>query len=153
MLMVAMVAVAAVTVTGRYTGIRPLVEVTGSMRPLISPGDLVISRNVRADAVAVGDVVSFRDAARDGVLVTHRVVRVHRTGDILAFETRGDANSGAERWTSPSGAQLGLTIAVLDGVGFAVTALDQPLVAACLVGLITVLLIMVAARRIGRRRA
>ncbi|TQL02634.1 signal peptidase I [Cellulomonas sp. SLBN-39] len=66
-------------------GWQPLVVTSGSMGPLVRPGDVVLVQP-DPDDVVVGSVVTFR-AADDG-LVTHRVAEVTADG----YVTRGDAN-------------------------------------------------------------
>jgi signal peptidase I len=151
-LMAVMLAVAGLTVVGRVAGVRTLVEHSGSMEPAIAPGALILSRAVRADTVAVGEIISFRDADRGGALITHRVTEVRRIGDTMVFSTQGDANTGGERWTSPPGAELGRTVAVLPFAGLVVATLARPLVAACLAAMIAVLLALIVAGRWSRRR-
>ncbi|GAA0808408.1 signal peptidase I [Spirilliplanes yamanashiensis] len=149
-LMLVMVAAAAAVTLGRVAGLQPLVEQSGSMLPTIRPGALVVSRPVPADAVRTGDIVSFRDTGRGGALITHRVVDVRRTGDLLTFETRGDANAGSERWTAPARAEIGRTVVVLPYLGMLVAGLAEPLVVACLAAVAGLLVAAVLAGRRGR---
>lgn len=66
---------------------------SGSMRPTVSPGDLVIVQGVPVDSVREGDVIVF--APPDGSRpVLHRVAS--REGDVLT--TKGDANSVVDPW-------------------------------------------------------
>ncbi len=89
-------AVAAVATLGAvvvllfYAGYYPLAIATGSMRPLLEPGDLVVVKRVPPEAVEPGDVVAY--LAGDGSIVVHRVVRIERLGGVTVFHTRGDAN-------------------------------------------------------------
>jgi signal peptidase I len=63
-----------------------LIVRSGSMEPDIGVGDLVVTRPV--PSYKVGDVIAFRSAASDAVVVTHRIVGVTDEG----FVTKGDAN-------------------------------------------------------------
>lgn len=90
-LLVAVVAAAA-------AGVRPHVELSDSMRPLLRAGDVVWLDEIAAARVGVGDVVAFRRPGGDVVL--HRVARRRSApAGRLTFTTRGDANSGTETWT------------------------------------------------------
>lgn len=77
--------------------VRPLVFRSGSMSPAIEAGALALAREVPADQVEQGDVVSVMDSR--GVRVTHRVVSVDTTGEQVALQLKGDANPEADRET------------------------------------------------------
>jgi signal peptidase len=81
-------------------GYRPLVEQSDSMAPVMYAGDLLFVRQIPASEARQGDILTFDDADRPGQTLTHRVVsaKPDGTGE-LAFVTRGDANTGEERWT------------------------------------------------------
>jgi signal peptidase len=65
---------------------------TGSMRPTLSPGDIVIWSLVRVDDVNIGDVIVFRSRVIDENIV-HRVVDITSDSEgRRAFITKGDAN-------------------------------------------------------------
>lgn len=94
-LMVACLALAsAVVVVPRLIGAVPLTVLTGSMRPTIQPGDLVVSRRVDANDLRIGDVITFQPVNGDPTLVTHRVIDLTRNaqGETVSVLTRGDAN-------------------------------------------------------------
>ena len=80
---------------------------SGSMAPTLRPGDAIVARTVSPDEVGVGDVVTFRDPSRQGMLVTHRVVERKREGAEFSFVTRGDANTGEEQWSIAENGKLG----------------------------------------------
>lgn len=64
---------------------------SGSMAPLVRPGDVVVYSDTDVDKLDVGSVIVFtRD---DGVQLVHRVVEVDADGSLI---TRGDANSTAD---------------------------------------------------------
>lgn len=77
----------AVVVPAVLFGWRPVVISSGSMEPLIRPGDVVLVEP--APSVDPGDVITFEDPARGGALVSHRVLSIEREG---WFRTQGDAN-------------------------------------------------------------
>jgi signal peptidase I len=72
---------------------------TGSMRPTIDPGDLVIARAVRPSDIRNGDVITFRSPLGSHAPYTHRVVRTTFSPDGPRFQTKGDANAGPDVWT------------------------------------------------------
>jgi signal peptidase len=63
---------------------------TGSMRPYLQPGDIIVDKAVRAEEIKVGDVVTYKAG---GSIVTHRVVKVIDESGEPLFRTRGDANN------------------------------------------------------------
>ncbi|MFF2847097.1 signal peptidase I [Streptomyces sp. NPDC058001] len=64
---------------------------SGSMRPALAPGDVVLYQPTQRDrAPAVGQIVLALDPTRPGRLLTHRV---HQVLPDNALITKGDANS------------------------------------------------------------
>jgi signal peptidase len=109
-------ALAAVVALGAVAGYRGEVILTGSMRPALDPGDLVVMRNTPAAELRPGQIVSFRN--RSGATITHRVrtVAAQRSGR-LTVTTQGDANNAPERWDTTAGATVGRLVATLPQVG------------------------------------
>lgn len=72
--------------------------VTGSMEPTISPGALLISKQMPVEQIQVGDIICFRSREADmlGKSITHRVIGIYQSGTQLCLETRGDANPVAD---------------------------------------------------------
>lgn len=71
---------------------------TGSMRPGLPPGTLVVVRPVEPDEIGVGSVVTYQLESGRPAVTTHRVVQVginNLTGE-RTFRTRGDANEGVD---------------------------------------------------------
>lgn len=67
------------------------VVLSGSMEPVMSPGDVIIVDGVSAAAVQQGDVITY--GGGDGETpTTHRVIEVVERDDGVAFRTKGDAN-------------------------------------------------------------
>lgn len=81
----------------RNLGARVMVVASGSMRPFLNLGDIVVLTGVNPEDVKVGDVIAFNVAPRFQQqysyppIVTHRVVEVIAAGSDLYFQTRGDA--------------------------------------------------------------
>ncbi|MGW4027785.1 signal peptidase I [Streptomyces sp. NPDC004838] len=63
---------------------------SGSMRPALMPGDVVLYQPPRDRTPAVGQIVLAQDPTRSGQLLTHRVHGVLPNNDLI---TKGDANS------------------------------------------------------------
>src|SRR5690349_15135581 len=60
----------------RLAGATPYVIETGSMRPSMPPGSLVISKPIDPVDVAAGDVITFQLKSGESTVVTHRVISV-----------------------------------------------------------------------------
>lgn len=78
--------------------IYPSVIATGSMEPIIYPGDIILIDKVHditdIESLKVGDVIQFK---RDSILITHRIISIKQDMDgNLSFQTKGDNNSGAD---------------------------------------------------------
>jgi len=65
---------------------------TGSMEPVIKPGDLIFVKE--EERYQVGDIISFTDQRGGGITtITHRIASINGDG---TFMTKGDANSGVD---------------------------------------------------------
>jgi len=69
--------------------LHPALVASGSMRPTMDAGDIVIIAKMPADAVKPGDIIQFRRS--EGVNVMHRVVEIQETEGAKSFITKGDA--------------------------------------------------------------
>ncbi|MDX1657437.1 MAG: signal peptidase I [Nitriliruptorales bacterium] len=67
----------------------PMVVSSGSMSPLIRVGDIVLVDGHDGHDLDAGTVITYRDASRDGALVTHRIAAANDDG---TYTTKGDAN-------------------------------------------------------------
>ena len=75
----------------------PLSVLTGSMRPNLPPGTLVVTRPVPVEDIAVGDVITFQIESGRPEVATHRVIEraVGSDGEVR-FTTQGDANNAPD---------------------------------------------------------
>lgn len=76
-----------------FMGYKPFIVLSGSMEPEIMAGDLIITKVITPENVAVGDVISFR--VEDDIVVSHRVTEIQKE-EGLSFLTKGDANTGMD---------------------------------------------------------
>ncbi len=96
-------------------GYKSMAVITGSMSPVIGIGDVVVTKPVSADELAVGDVVKYR---RSGIDIVHRIVSMQTTSDGLALTTKGDANNATDRATLTVDELTGVVIARVPKIGW-----------------------------------
>ncbi|HSX05924.1 MAG TPA: signal peptidase I [Candidatus Saccharimonadales bacterium] len=65
---------------------------TGSMRPTMSPGSLVLVHRVPYSSLRVGDVITHTNPLTMHSTLTHRIIKVYKLHGIPAYITKGDAN-------------------------------------------------------------
>ncbi|WP_318249312.1 signal peptidase I [Geoglobus acetivorans] len=70
-----------------------LIVLSGSMVPVIYPGDIVLVFEKNPEELSVGDIITFRSPdGRENVLITHRIINITKEDDgSLVFRTKGDA--------------------------------------------------------------
>ena len=111
------------SLTGRW-GFEPVL--TGSMRPGIQPGDLVLVTPEPLTAVRSGQVLLFRPPG-NGAPVVHRVVSVSLAGGVPAIRTKGDANNVADPWKARlDGSRAWRVRAVVPHLGYLSVAEHHP---------------------------
>jgi signal peptidase I len=135
---------------GIASGYRPLVDHSDSMAPAIRAGDLLITHAKPAVSVRRGEIVSFKDPALAGKLVTHRVVAIHPAGSRLDFITKGDANSATESWSTARRASIGVLRFRIPAIGQTVAWVADPVVRTAILALAALLLSTALLRRIWR---
>jgi signal peptidase len=114
----------------RVLGYQTSTMLTGSMSPLINPGDVVLSIKTPAAEVKAGDIITYSIPVDDHRIETHRVTEVITNPDgTTALRTKGDANNGADPWTAVlQDDYLYTTAAVIPHLGEGIRALREPTV-------------------------
>lgn len=69
-------------------GYKFYVEETDSMAPAISKGDLIVTRVVDVETLAVNDIIVYYN--EDNVAITHRIKKIEIRGDATVIQTKGD---------------------------------------------------------------
>ncbi|MGE0066267.1 MAG: signal peptidase I [Solirubrobacterales bacterium] len=92
---------------------------SGSMSPAIDTGDVVVTEPIAPRDARVGDIVTFRDPEGSGKLFSHRVQSVRPAADVVAFVTRGDANTATEHWNVPADGSVGKVVYTVPKIGYA----------------------------------
>lgn len=85
-----------------------LVVLSGSMRPALQPGDLIVIRPISIDtachSIAVGEVITYLPFPDNPTSVTHRVTEIRPTNTNnqgCEFIVQGDANSTPDAPINP----------------------------------------------------
>ena len=75
----------------------PSVIATGSMEPMIKPGDVILVDKATdindIYSLKVGDVIQF---TRDNILISHRIIEIKEEENVKMFYTKGDNNSAVD---------------------------------------------------------
>jgi signal peptidase I len=116
-------------VTGAY---RTLTVLSGSMRPYMQPGDVVVVTPMAARDLKPGDIVTYHLPTGDRPLVTHRVIAIVEPGDKPVIRTQGDENNTPDAQARLDQSRVWRTRAVVPKLGWALVALRHP--AARLIG-------------------
>ncbi|GAA4174818.1 signal peptidase I [Gryllotalpicola koreensis] len=76
----------------------PLTVLTGSMRPHLPPGTLLVVRPVKPADIRIGDVVTYEPNPNDTTtVISHRVIAITSNSDgTRTFTVKGDANNAAD---------------------------------------------------------
>lgn len=133
-------------------GDQPHTDLSGSMEPAISPGDVVINEEIEPWEAEVGDVVTFHDPEDQSKLLTHRVVSTKDTGSHIWFVTQGDANNTKEHWRVPATGEIGRLLYTVPWVGHLAVFARSKLGWALLIGIPLLLILIEELVRIWRPR-
>ena len=96
---------------------KPMVVTSGSMMPAIYQGDALIVRPAPAEAIAVGDIITYQNFGQQS-LTTHRVIGIREISGLPWYQTQGDNNSNPDQDLTPYGAVYGKVRLVLPRVGY-----------------------------------
>lgn len=129
---VLIVAVAALVFLGiapRLLGYQTTTMLTGSMAPMINPGDVVVTTPVPVADIQVGDVITYNIPVEDKRNVTHRVAEIVTDSEgRMAVRTMGDANPGKDYWTAVlGGPNVDRHAFTIPHLGTAIRGLREPL--------------------------
>lgn len=114
----------------RVLGYQTSTMLTGSMAPLINPGDVVVTVPTPITDVKVGDIITYHIPVEDQRVETHRITEISTTADGgVAVQTKGDANNGIDPWIATlQGQTVDKQVTTIPYVGNAIRALREPIV-------------------------
>ncbi|KAA0006507.1 MAG: signal peptidase I [Thermoplasmata archaeon] len=88
---VAIIAVIMVWGPTGLLGFQPTIVASGSMRPALDVGDIVIIVQAHPDTIKVGDIIQYRGEGEPAPTI-HRVIKIYKSEGITYIVTKGDAN-------------------------------------------------------------
>lgn len=98
LLFVAVAVLAALVVVPRLAGATPYTVLSGSMEPMLSPGTLIVVKDVPPTELRAGDVITFQIESDNPAVNTHRITQVvYDAQGTPRFQTQGDANNAPDR--------------------------------------------------------
>lgn len=71
----------------------PAAIATGSMKPAVQPGDMVLVKRLKDGEVKVGDIVEYK---KDDIYIFHRIIQIAEGKNEIMYETKGDNNASAD---------------------------------------------------------
>lgn len=95
--------------------IYPSVIVTGSMEPVIMPGDVVLVEKVDSGSVRAGDIIMFDNG--EGIHITHRIIEIIENDNGRLFVTKGDNNPSRDSDPSNESQFRGKIISIVPKLG------------------------------------
>jgi signal peptidase len=104
---------------------------SGSMTPVIRPGDVIVDIPVtpeQAASLQPGQIISMREAPGSQRIITRRVVAVRVARGTVSYITKGDANSAPGLVPRPASEVVGVFRFAIPWGGYILAALQRPLV-------------------------
>lgn len=90
-----------IAVGPRFLGYQTSTMLTGSMSPLINPGDVVVTVPIAVKQLAVGDIITYQIPIDDHRVETHRITEITTNANgSTAIRTKGDANPSVDPWVA-----------------------------------------------------
>jgi len=90
---------------------------SGSMKPTLNIGDIIIAKGVNPKELKVGDIIIFQ-LRNSNVLIVHRIVNIINKGDSVIIYTKGDNNPVQDPWFVTGDEVKGLVIFRIPFLGY-----------------------------------
>ncbi len=104
-----------------------LIVKSGSMRPHMPPGSLLVFKTVKFEDVRNGQIVVFRDGKSSDSLITHRAVeKVYENGDAY-IRTQGDSNHRPDTGLVAKDDLMGRAVWVIPVAGYILAFTKTPI--------------------------
>jgi signal peptidase len=127
---VAVLAFLGLAVGPHLLGYRTMTMLTGSMAPVIDPGDVIVDTEIPVGRLHVGDIITYQIPVLDRRVVSHRVMSIRRlpTGEFVV-QTKGDANASNDPWQAVvTRGDVYKVRLVVPKIGSAIRVMRRPLV-------------------------
>lgn len=100
-------------------GVQILSIQTESMYPVLKPGDLIFSKNVKdVSTLEIGDIITYWTVINgERVLNTHTIYQVYNGDGYLIFSTKGENNTAADPLMVHEAEVVGKYMGKVGGVG------------------------------------
>lgn len=95
-------------------GYKPLTILSNSMQPVFEAGDVILIKS--AESPKLNDVITYKHP--DGIVVTHRVIKVTEKDGQPAFLTKGDNNNVDDKVVIPKEDVLGVQAVIIPNAGY-----------------------------------
>lgn len=106
-------------------GYKSMSVLSGSMRPMLKPGDMIIAKEVSPKDIKIDDVITFR--VNEKTLVTHRVIDIVHKDNQVFFKTKGDANNVEDHSLIPTDRLVGKLVFNIPKGGYIANWVRSPL--------------------------
>lgn len=100
--------------------IRPVVIATGSMKPSINPGDIIVVKKANAKDLKVGQILEYR---KDNISIFHRIIEIKMDGNGIKYVTKGDNNKDADGQLISPKEIKGVVVAIIPKIGLPIIML------------------------------
>jgi len=97
-------------------GIRLMTVLTGSMKPSINSGDIVVIKSIQPDKLTIGDVITYKK--NNKTLITHRVINIENVDNKIFLKTKGDDNNVSDEYIIEEDMILGKMIFKIPKLGY-----------------------------------
>lgn len=106
-------------------GYKIMTVLSGSMRPVLEPGDMIVAKEVDAKDIQIEDVITYK--INESTLVTHRVTeKIEEDGRIM-FKTKGDANNTKDSYLILPDQLVGVLVFNIPKGGYFANFIRSPL--------------------------
>ena len=125
---------------------------TGSMRPVMNPGDVAILRPEPLNRLHIGQVVAFHPPGDANLTVIHRVVAIDHQNGAAIIQTKGDANNARDQWKAHiEGNTVWYEAGSIPKIGYVVVLAQMKIVRLVVLAGILALVLSMALRSLWRR--
>jgi signal peptidase len=125
-LVILLMVAAVFTYLAPHLGWRVDAVLSGSMEPKLKTGAVVITQPADPEAIAVGDIITFRPTTVGENTISHRVLGIERSSS-LYFRTKGDANEDPDPFIVPAQNLAGRICLHIPFLGYVTQFVKTPL--------------------------